>query len=295
MRKFSFLMISVALMALVAVGCGGGGKKSITVGDQKVTTGGSVPDAFPKDFPIYGGADFKASITSSLQGQTGLAATWQTGDSIDKVKSYYKDQLTGKSSWVQDSATDTGQGAFFAVHRKSGDAKAGFLTITSQDTNTIFVVFIGDNPDLSTSTSSSADDNKTATADAKTAASDGSSASNTPAAADLPPTVTIAKDFPKDRVPLPSGARVTSTSSLTSGGTSTFFVEVYVKDSPDNVSSYFKDELPKQDWTNALTSEASGTFFLSFSGGTSDSVSITIEQSDTPGYAKASIAVSLTS
>lgn len=301
MRKFSILMISVAALAIVAAGCGGGGKKSVTIGDTKYTAGGSLPSDFPKDFPVYSGADLKGSISTSQQGQKGAAVTWESGDSVDKVKAYYKDKLSGSGDWVQDSAADTGDGAYYSFHHKNGDSKAGFLTIVKADSKTDFIVFLGDNPDAARSQSGSSDattsagDDKTATADAKTAEADGASSSNdTPTPADLPPAATIAKDFPKDRVPFPSGARVTSSTSLNTGGVSTFYAEVYVKDSADKVSSYFKDELPKHNWTNALTSEANGAFFLTFTGTSSETVTISIEDSDTPGYAKVSLAVSVT-
>jgi hypothetical protein len=289
MNKLLFLVTSFALLAAVAGACGGGGKKSVTVGDTKYTAGGSLPDSFPKDFPVYGGADFKGSVTTSQQGQSGAAATWETGDSLDKVKAYYSEQLGGKSNWVQDSATDTGAGSFYSFHRNGGDGKEGFLTLTSSDGKTAFIVFIGESRSAGNATSAPATANSSSSPAAATA--DSGAATLAPSGADLPPEVALSKDFPKDRVPFPSGARVTSTNSLSAGGTNTFFVEIYVKDFPESVEGYFKDELPKRGWTNSLTSNANGAYFASFSGSDTEVVTLTIEQSDTLGYAKVGLSV----
>jgi hypothetical protein len=289
MSRFTIVAVSIlALCSIALAGCGGDGKKTVKVGNDSFTASEKLPDSFPNDFPIYGGADFKGSISTTQEGEKGLAATWETGDSLDKVKSYYNDQFGGKSAWTQDSATDTGQGAFYAVHKKSDATKAGFVTLASQGDKTSFIVFIGDN--LNAAGSDSTPSGKTCAA----ATADTSSGSdNTPAAAaDLPAEAKLSDGFPRDRVPFPSGARVTSTSSVSSGGQNTYFVEIYVKDSPEKVSTYFKDELPKHNWTNSLVSQTNGEYFLSFSGDNNDAVIIQIDQSDTPGYAKASISVS---
>jgi hypothetical protein len=279
--KYILLVAPLAMLAAVIGGCGGGSKKTVTVGETKYTAGGSVPAGFPKDFPIYGAADFKGYVTSTQQGRSGFAATWETGDSIDKVKTYYNEQLGGKSNWVQDSLTDTGAGSFYSFHRNGGDNKQGFLTVSGTGGTTGFIVFIGDSQNTTSDSTDSA----------ATLTTTGGSSSTATSAGGLPDEVTLSKDFPKDRVPFPSGARVTSTSALASAGANTFFVEIYVKDSPDNVASYFKDELPKHGWTNSLTSNSNGSYFASFAGSDTEAVTLTIEQSDTPGYAKVTISV----
>jgi hypothetical protein len=302
MRKFILLLTPLALAAALVAGCGGGGgKKSVTVGDTKFETG-SLPSGFPKDFPIYSGASFKGAISSTQQGEKGFAATWETGDSIDKVKSYYSDQFGGKSNWAQDSATDTGAGAFFTVHKK-GDTKAAFLTIATQDGKTAIVVFVGEStgdsggsaaaPEKATATTSSGTSKATPEATTK---SDTPGATNTPDASPLPPEAKLPKDFPSDRVPLPSGARVTTATSFSNGGISTFVIEFYVKDTPEHVADFLKAEFAKHAWTDAVTSTAGTNFFLSFTGenGT-DGATVSIEESDTtPGYAHAALSVAIT-
>jgi hypothetical protein len=291
----------LALGGALVAGCGGGGgKKSVTIGDTKVETG-SLPSGFPKDFPIYGGAKFKGAISSTQQGQKGFAATWETGDGIDKVKSYYTEQFGGKSNWVQDSATDTGAGAFFTAHHKS-DNQIAFLTVATGDGNTSIAVFAGDDTNDSagstpssekaTATTSSGTSKPTAEA---TSGGASSGATSTPETSPLPAEAKLPKDFPSDRVPLPTGARVTSASSFSNGGASTFIIEFYVKDTPEHVADFLKTEFAKHAWTDAVTSTAGTNFFVSFTGenGT-DGTTVSIEESDTPGYAHAALSVAIT-
>jgi hypothetical protein len=284
-RKLILVLTPLALAAALVAGCGGGGKKSVTIGDTKIETGG-LPSGFPKDFPVYTGASFKGAISTTQQGEKGFAATWETGDGIDKVKSYYGDQFGGKSNWAQDSATDTGAGAFYTVHKKE-DNKVGFLTIATADGKTAIVVFAGEN--------TSAAGRSTPPAEKATRESAASGATSTPdTASPLPAEVKLPKDFPSNRVPLPSGARVTSASSFSSGGTSTFIIEFYVKDTPERVADFLKTEFAKHGWTDAVTSTARGNFFVAFTGENgSDGATASIEESDTAGYAHAALSVAI--
>ena len=301
MRKFILLLTPLALSAALVAGCGGGGgKKSVTVGDTKFETG-SLPSGFPKDFPIYSGAKFKGAVSSTQQGEKGFAATWETGDGIDKVKSYYSDQFGGKSNWAQDSATDTGAGAFFTAHHKS-DNKVALLTVTTQDGTTSIAVFAGENtsdaggstpPDEKATATTSSGSSSKATPEA-TSKSASSGATSTPDTSPLPAEAKLPKDFPSDRVPLPSGARVTSATSFSNGGTSTFIIEFYVKDTPEHVADFLKTEFAKHGWTDAVTSNAGTNFFVSFTGDNgTDGATVSIEESDTPGYAHAALSVAI--
>ena len=294
MRKFILVLTPLALAAALVAGCGGGSKKSVTIGGTKYETG-SLPSGFPKDFPIYGGASFKGAISSTQGSEKGYVATWETGDGIDKVKSYYGDQFGGKSSWVQDSATDSGAGAFFTAHNKN-DSKAAFLTIATADGKTSIAVFAGDNMSDSsgnaTATTSSGTSKATPEATNESASSD---ATSTPETVPLPAEVKLPKDFPSDRVPLPKDARITSATSFSNDGASTFIIEFYVKDTPEHVADFLKTEWVKHAWTNAVTSNSGGNFFVAFTGenGT-DGTTASVEASDTPGYARAALSVSIT-
>ena len=77
-------------------------------------------------------------------------------------------------------------------------------------------------------------------------------------------------------MPLPSNVRVTNVSTISSGGTKSHYVEAYVKDSPENVANYFKTELPKHDWTQALTTESNGEYYATFTGSDQESVTVTV-------------------
>lgn len=299
MRKLS-LLLPCLLVAAVAVGCGGGSKKSVTIGDTKYSTSDKVPDSFPKDFPVYKGAKVVGSISTTTQGVKGTLVTWETGDSLDKVKDFYNQEFKD-GPWKSDSNGDLGGSAFWSGESKDGK-QALYVIATRDGDKTTIGATVG--PKDQASSDSSSDGGDSGSAETSTSsttkktpppssdASDESSSS--PAAAELPDEVKLSDDFPKDRVPLPSGGRVTNTSSFSSGGTKTFFVEVYVKDKAANVADYFKEELPKHSWTNAFTSESNGEFFLTYSGEGGDgteAVTINVAESDTPGYAKASISV----
>ena len=297
MRKYILLLTPLVLAAALVAGCGGGSKKSVTIGDTKYETG-SLPSGFPKDFPIYSGAKFKGAISGTQGSEKGYVATWETGDSIDKVKSYYSEQFGGKSSWAQDSVTDSGAGAFFTAHNKS-DSKAAFLTIATGDGNTSIAVFAGDNMSDSSGSSSSSE-NATATKSSgtskeATSESGASGATSTPETVPLPAEAKLPKDFPSDRVPLPKGVRVTGATSVSSDGSSTFIVEFYVKDTPEHVADFLKGEWVKHAWTVAVTSNSGSTFVLSLTGenGT-DGITASVDESDTPGHARATLSVSIT-
>jgi hypothetical protein len=100
-------------------------------------------------------------------------------------------------------------------------------------------------------------------------------------------------------VPFPSGARVTSSSSFGGGGSKTYSVEIYVKDTPENVGSYFSDELPKHGWASGFSSQSNGEYVETFANQGADSsstegVTISAADSDVSGYTKADIIVSTT-
>ena len=74
----------------------------------------------------------------------------------------------------------------------------------------------------------------------------------------------------------------------------TFFVEVYSQDSTSDLSDFFTSELPKNGWTESLTTESNGEVYLSFapeSGDTSSGVTIAITESQVEGYRLVSISM----
>ena len=93
MRKYVRLIVPMLFaVAVLAVACGGGGSKTVNIpGGGKVSVSDKLPDSFPKDFPVYGGAKVTGSISGSNSGVDGTAVTWDSGDSLDKVKAFYSD------------------------------------------------------------------------------------------------------------------------------------------------------------------------------------------------------------
>lgn len=63
----------------------------------------TVPDTFPKDFPIYPGSKVTSSLSGAQTGKSnGFWLTMTTTDTSEKVVSFYKTELA-KSGWTVDS------------------------------------------------------------------------------------------------------------------------------------------------------------------------------------------------
>ncbi len=300
MRRFLAVAGVVLMLAgLVAAACGGGSNKTIKIpgtGDS-ISLSDKLPSDFPGDFPVYKGASLQGSYKGTQEGITGYIVSWQTGDSVDKVKSFYDGEFD-KGPWKAASSGNAGGSAFWSADNSDSN-KTAWVSVADSDGKTMIIVALGDKQDTSSS------DSQAQAEDTATPSSgNGSSAKKTPTAepeaeatvtSPLPDEVSLSKDFPKDRVPFPGGARVTSDSSYSSGGQKTFLAEIYVKQSAASVNDYFKGELPKHSWTETLTTSENGEFMLMYSGATDESLVVTIQQSDTPGYAKVSVMVSVAS
>ena len=309
MRKYVRLTMPMLLLAaVVAVGCGGGSSKTVKIpGGGEVSVSGKLPDNFPKDFPTYSGAKVTTSYSGKSQGISGTVVLWESGDSLDKVKSFFNDQFA-KDAWKSSSDGEVNDSSYWAGENKDG-TKSFYAGATRVDNKTTITVTIGDKPKDSSS------DNTPSSGSSKTSTSSGSSAKKTSTPSDsssdsgnsestpvpntkLPAEVKISKDFPADRVPFPKGARVTSSSSFGGSGSKTYAVELYVKDTPENVGSFFSDELPKHNWTSGFSSESNGEYVETFSGAenatTTEGVTISAAVADdvTGGYTKVSIIVS---
>lgn len=290
----AFVLVSALAMTVSAVACGGGGTKTLKGPDGqvvKVSGNKSLPDSFPKDFPIYSGATYQGGVESSQRGLSGFYATWTTGDSAEKVSSFYTTKLQD-SPWKTTTTINSGGTSFIGVERKSDATQQGFVSIANSGGTTTIGIIIGNNltTPVSESTSSTS-----GSADA-TSTSGGSAGDSTPAGGgSLPDAVSLPSDYPKDRVPLPSGVRVTSASSISSNGNKLYTVEFYSKDDAPTISTYFKNELPKRNWTQTLASETGGQFLLSYSNGSdsNQTVTVTITKADVSGYQQVSLLVSV--
>ncbi|MBF6600579.1 MAG: hypothetical protein IVW36_08720 [Dehalococcoidia bacterium] len=284
--KLSALVLTLGALALTvpAVACGGSGSRTLKGPDGqvvKVSGNKSLPDSFPRDFPIYGGAKYQGGVESSQRGVSGFYATWTTGDSAEKVSSFYTSKLQD-SPWKTTTTINSGGTSFIGVERKNDATQQGFVSIANSGGTTSIGIIIGKNlttpvAESTSSTSGSAD------------------ATSTSGGGSLPDAVSLPSDYPKDRVPLPSGARVTSASSISSNGNKLYTVEFYSKDDASTISDYFKNELPKRNWTQTLASETGGEFLLSYSNGSdsSQTATVTISKSDVSGYQQVSLLVSV--
>ena len=284
MRKLLHAIFPMLVVgAAIAVACGGGDSKTVKIpGGGEVSVSDKLPDSFPKDYPVYGGAKVTGSTRSTTQGITGTSVIWETGDSLEKVTNFYRDAFDS-GAWKAASNGQLNDSSYWAGESSDG-TKSHYLIVSRQGDKTNITAIVGDNPNNGSSSSSGA--SKTSTSGSSSTPADSSSGS-----AKLPAEVKISKDFPTDRVPFPNGARVTSSSSFGGGGSQTYSVELYVKDTPENVSDYFGSELPKHDWTNAFTSNSNGEYLLTFSKEGADatvteSVTVSASASDVKDYTK---------
>lgn len=292
-RKFAAIAFAILVIGTLAAACGGGDKKTITVpgSNEKVTLSEKLPSDFPSDFPIYKGAKVQGSATGTQQGVTGTVVTWETGDSLDKVKAFYEDAFTN-GAWTSTSSGTMGDGAYWSVENKSG-TKDAWVSISQSGNKTDIVAVVGDKEAMSGGAAEATPTAKASAGKTPSTASKSPTPEEQPSA-ELPKEVTLDKEFPKDKVPLPSGARVTNSSSYASGGVKTFMAEVYVKGSPSEVADFFKGELPKHGWTSSLTSTEGTQHFLMFTGETENtSVAVSADEADVPGYTAAQVVVTI--
>lgn len=297
---YKYLGLLLPLFALIAVNaaCGSDSKTTKIPGVGEVSTSNKVPDGFPNDFPIYGGAKVTTSSKVTTAGNSGFFVNWETGDAVDKVKEFYSGEFE-KGPWKSTSNIDSNGTTLFGA-QNTNTKKSATLTLTRAGDKTTIAVFASDDPSLGSGDSTSTKTSGGGSSKTSTPSSSGSGSSSTPqgssVSSDLPPEAKLSKDFPSDRVPLPSGSRVTSASSFGGGGSKTYSVEVYVKEAADKLAEYFNTELPKHGWTSGFTSDSNGEFLSTFtktdaSATSNEGVTISVADSETAGYAKATILV----
>jgi len=121
------------------------GKISFT--DEKTGTkvdigSNTVPETFPKDFPLYPGAKVASSLSGEESGKSnGFWLTMSSSDSVDAVASFYKTELT-KNGWTVES-TFTANGMTSQTVKKgtwSGSLSTGK---NSSDSETQIVIILG--------------------------------------------------------------------------------------------------------------------------------------------------------
>ena len=316
MQRYLGLLIPVLVLgAALTAACGGSSSKTVDIpGGGKISSSDKLPSDFPGDFPKYSGAKVKGSVTGQQQGISGTSVIWESGDGLDKVKSFFDGEFA-KDNWKAEANGSAGDTAYWSGKSKDGK-KVFYAGATNADGKTTITAVVGDNPDgassggsktstsgsskTSTSGGSGSSANKTATSEAEDGSSSSSGPEKSPTPSPLPPEVKLPKDFPTARVPLPSGARVTSSTSFGQGGQKTYIITYFTKSSPDDVAKYFSDEMPKHGWSSAFSSNSNGELFVTFTSGdtgsgSNDGLTVTASDStDTPGYTQVGVSVSLT-
>jgi hypothetical protein len=293
-------LTALFVLALFAA-CGGDGDKTVDIpGGGEVSLSEDLPDEFPDDFPVYDGADLQGSYRGESEGVEGIVATWTTGDSVEDVASFYEEKLNGDNWTVQSKGSQGGLGSYFFA-TNSDESKVAYVYIAgSEGEDTTILVTVGDDDGSFTGGEDAGSDTPDAGDDASgdsgdDSGDDGSSGDDSTSDAQLPDEQDLSDDYPADQVPLPDDIRVTSSSSLATGGVESFYVEFYSKKSADEIADFFKNELPGNGWTETLTSETDGDIYLSFGSAdtaeTGSSVTIIISEADVEGYRLVNVAV----
>ena len=116
------------------------GQGSMTVvtdaGTVMLGTGAKIPEDFPKEVPVYPGAQPTASIKSSQGNKPAWTITLETTDPKEKVAAYYKSNLSG---FTQKSAMDLGQASILVYESPKYDVS---LTANQQGAKTEILLAI---------------------------------------------------------------------------------------------------------------------------------------------------------
>jgi hypothetical protein len=277
------------------VACGGGDDKTVNVpGGGEVSVGDDIPDGFPDDFPRYPGADEKGGYRGEQDGVEGFVAIWETDDSVEDVQAFFEEELA-KDPWST-SGSISSSGFNIISFENSSAGTAGGVTVGEEDGKTTISVFLGEDG----TGGGSSDDGEEPTEDDGSSSGDGEEpteddGSGSSGSSDLPDEVDLDEDYPSD-LALPDGARVTDSSKISSGGTTTIFVQAYSEDSVDELEEYFKDKLTAAGWTEAITSSSGGDVFLTYSKGENSTDGVYISITSDSGYeGYRGISVSITS
>jgi len=109
---------------------------------QTVNVGGeTLPETFPKDFPVYKGAKVVGSVSNTQAGTgNGFLVTFTTTDSLDKVVAFYKSGLTA-SGWDTTSAFNSDAVQTWSITKGTQE---GGVTISADNETTSILVTLGE-------------------------------------------------------------------------------------------------------------------------------------------------------
>ena len=281
MFKWTAIAIACLTALLAAAACGGGGEKTIDVGNgDEITLNSDLPDDFPDNFPIYEGADLQGAVEGEQDGIKGIVATWTTGDDFDDVQSFYDGAFEG-GTWKSAASGNAGGSAFWSLEEGDGD-RVGYVAVTDGDEVTI-IATVGDDPNAAAGAEGDSSEADGSTADGDSSSGSGSDASTS----DLPDEVDLPDDFPSDRVPLPDDARLVTANSISANGQQAFTLTFYSQNSIEELAESYRSKLKGKGYSQAFeTSDASGVYatYSENSDGTGEVIVFTISDGDVEGY-----------
>ena len=168
MRRYLGVLVPLLVLgAAFAAACGGDSKTVKIPGGGEVSVSDKLPSSFPKDFPVYKGAKVQGSYSGKTSGVSGTVVTWQTGDSVDKVKEFYSNAFQS-GAWPTTANGDSNGSVFWGG--ESSDGKTSFYTlISAADGKTTIIATVGDkSKDGSSSSDGSSDSTPTKTSSGPT-------------------------------------------------------------------------------------------------------------------------------
>ena len=108
---------------------------SVSVPGGGTASVGTLPADFPKDVPVYTGATV---VSSSTAGGV-VGAVLNTGDAIDKVSAYYKDELA-KNGWSTPQAMNAGVNTIIRATKEKRQAAIAIMKDTEGKTSVSIAV-----------------------------------------------------------------------------------------------------------------------------------------------------------
>lgn len=107
--------------------------------NSQYSVNGSLPQGFPKDFPLPDSYQIKTSWKTSNAGSNGYSIIVETGLNMGDVLNFYKSSLP-KNGWKVDNLTSLNSSSTITFEKNS---LKGFAGLTSQDSKTVISITIG--------------------------------------------------------------------------------------------------------------------------------------------------------
>ncbi len=115
-----------------------GKKTTIETDDGEITIGqGEIPKSFPPDVTVYKSAEVQATT----EAEDSISITLKTPDSISKITSFYKNDLT-KNGWGS-ITSNTLEGSSLITAKKDERELVITATVDEQDNKTEIVIVVG--------------------------------------------------------------------------------------------------------------------------------------------------------